>query len=127
MHFDDREDKNTMKKDLSLVRKELNYHYATKHASLQARLELSMAANDIEETTHLGKEKRLLKQLLYEACKKKILEKIEQGNMYEKDKRLEESQGLIILHAAQKFVLATQLVPFPKLVQSCEDQHTQFV
>ena len=63
VHFDTREDRNTMKKDLSLVRKELNSHYATKHASLQARLELSMAANNTEETTHLGKEKRLLNQL----------------------------------------------------------------
>lgn len=46
--------------------------------------------NDTEETARLGKEKRLLNQLLYEACKKKLLEKIEQGNMHEKDKRLEE-------------------------------------
>ena len=84
MHFDAREYKNTMKKELSLVWKELNPHYATKHASLQARLELSMAANDTEETARLGKEKRLLNQLHYEACKKKILEKIEQGNMHEK-------------------------------------------
>ena len=86
-----------------------------------------MAANDTEETARLGKEKRLLNQLLYETCKKKIPEKIEQGNMHEKDKRLEGLQGLTVLHAAQKSVLATQLVPLPKLVQSCEDQHTQFV
>lgn len=65
------------------------------HVSLQARLELSMAVNDTEETAHLGKEKRLLDQLLYEA--------------------------------SQKSVLATQLAPFPELIQSCEDQYTLFV
>jgi len=61
----------------------------------------SMAVNDTEETAHLGKEKRLLNRLLYEACKKKILEKIEQGNMHEKDKRLKELQGLTVLCSAK--------------------------
>ncbi|OCL14637.1 hypothetical protein AOQ84DRAFT_17622 [Glonium stellatum] len=126
-HLNAEEEKAAIKKDLSLARKELNPQYAAKRASLQARLKLSVAADDTEETARLGKEERSMNQNLYEACKEKVLRKIGQEIMHETDKRLEELQDLAILYAAQKSVLTKQFLPTAEIMQSCEDQHTLFI